>query len=237
MYTAGKCMAKTRQIAGNPWPAEQVELGTLRAHPRNYREHPADQLAHIRASLREHGQYRNVVIAREGTILAGHGVVQGMLAEGWSHGSVIRLPIDPDSVQALKVLTGDNEMSKLAEVDDATFLALLTEVQSMDNLLGTGYDEMMLSNLQYVTSPPMPEQDAEQEWAEAGMPEHDAGKEPFKLVVSFRSEDDRARFTAASGLAPRQYNKRVWVTWWPPADQQDLVSLKLERETPAVCNQ
>lgn len=59
-------------------------LVDLREHPRNYRKHPASQVAHIAASLTEHGVYRPVVIARDNTILAGHGVVLAARSLGWT---------------------------------------------------------------------------------------------------------------------------------------------------------
>lgn len=51
---------------------EDAAIDELRAHPRNYRRHPDDQLAHIMRSIELHGFYRAVVIARDGTVLAGH---------------------------------------------------------------------------------------------------------------------------------------------------------------------
>jgi hypothetical protein len=53
-----------------------MKVSALKFHPRNYRRHPQDQLRHISASIRENGFYRNVVVARDGTVLAGQGVVQ-----------------------------------------------------------------------------------------------------------------------------------------------------------------
>src|SRR5262249_41458887 len=128
-------------------PIELIAIRELHPHPRNYRTHPPDQLEHIQQSIREHGLYRNVVIARENTILAGHGVVKACQEMQIEQIPVIRLPIDPDSPQALKLLTGDNEIGHLAEVDDRMFIEILKEVRDLGELRGTGYDEMMLSNL------------------------------------------------------------------------------------------
>ena len=71
----------------------QVAISGLRPHPRNYREHPEDQLEHIKASIVENGFYRNVVAARDGTILAGHGVVLAATAMGLRKVPVIRLDL------------------------------------------------------------------------------------------------------------------------------------------------
>lgn len=97
---------------------ETVPLDGLAAHPRNYRRHPDDQLAHLERSIREHGFYRNVIVAKDGTILAGHGVVEAASRAGIREIPVVRLPIAPESPQALRILTGDNELMRLAEVDD-----------------------------------------------------------------------------------------------------------------------
>ena len=70
---------------------EVVALDSLTGHPRNYRIHPPDQLLHIKQSLQDHGQYRNVVISQDSTILAGHGVWLAAKELGWQQLSVIRL--------------------------------------------------------------------------------------------------------------------------------------------------
>ena len=56
--------------------AVMTSVEDLTPHPQNYRDHPQDQIAHIVRSIEEHGFYRNVVVAKDNTILAGHGVVQ-----------------------------------------------------------------------------------------------------------------------------------------------------------------
>ena len=58
------------------YPVESVAIETLKAHPKNYKKHPIKQLEHLMKSIEEHGFYRNVIIAKDSTILAGHGVVQ-----------------------------------------------------------------------------------------------------------------------------------------------------------------
>lgn len=71
---------------------ELVALSKLKPHPRNYRKHPADQLAHIKASIKQHGFYRNVVVAKDDTILAGHGVVQAAKEMKVKQVPVFRVP-------------------------------------------------------------------------------------------------------------------------------------------------
>jgi hypothetical protein len=55
--------------AADVLPTEIVALSSLRPHPRNYREHPEDQIEHLMQSIRANGFYRNIVVARDGTII------------------------------------------------------------------------------------------------------------------------------------------------------------------------
>src|SRR5262245_29411635 len=89
-------------------PLEIVPLADLRPHPRNYQDHPDDQLAHLRSSLQTHGWYKNVVVADDNTILAGHGIIKAALQLGVTHAPVRRLPLTPDHPDALKLVVGDN---------------------------------------------------------------------------------------------------------------------------------
>lgn len=105
-------------IKKTEFETEMVSVEELRPHPRNYRKHPEDQIEHLVDSIKQNGFYRNVVIARDGTILAGHGVVEACIRLNTSEIPVIRLNREPDDPQSLKVLTGDNEIGHLGEIDD-----------------------------------------------------------------------------------------------------------------------
>ena len=210
---------------------EILVLEELRPHPRNYREHTEEQLAHIVESLREHGYYRNVVVAREGTILAGHGVVKAALRMGWTAIPGIRLDVGPDDAAALKVLTGDNEIARLAEIDDRALTELLKEIKDdeLSDLLGTGYDPQMLAALAFVTRPAseIASFDAAAEWV--GMTEFEPVPEAVQIVISFRSREDRDRFVAEHDFHYTTRGK-VFTAWWPPRPRRDLASVRFEEE-------
>ncbi len=214
----------------NQHDVETVDLSTLKPHPRNYRSHPEDQLEHIIESIREHGCYRNIIIAREGTILAGHGVAEAAKKMGFKTVPAIRLDLGPDDPKALKVLTGDNEIARFGEVDDRLLTELLKEVKDSDEkgLLGTGYDEKMLAALAMVTRPEseLEDFDAAAEWV--GMPEYESKQTPHKVVVQFRNEEDRDRFAEEFGFQFIKKEARTWSMWWPERDRQDLRSLQFE---------
>jgi hypothetical protein len=206
---------------------ETVTVSGLRPHPRNYRAHPDDQIDHLVESIREHGLYRNIVIARDGTILAGHGVVQAARKMGLESVPVYRLDLGPDDPRALKVLAGDNEIGHLGEIDDRALSEMLKEIKDTDltGLLGTGYDEMMLTNLLFVTRPASEIQDFNEAAEWVGMPEYDAGQLPLKVVVSFRNEEDRLEFARILGLT---FTEKTRSTWWPARDREDVSSLRYE---------
>lgn len=224
--------AVPRGSGGSPPPAvratELVRLEALRPHPRNYRRHPEAQLAHIVESLKRHGFYRNVVIAREGTILAGHGVVEASRRAGLTEVPVYRLDLAPEDPLALKVLTGDNELSRFAETDDRALTEILRDVMNTDEegLLGTGYDEAQLAALLMTTRPASEIQGkgAAGEWV--GMPEYDEGGKPIQLVVTFLTEADRARFVKEQGMRiDKKAGVHVWSTRWPFVEREDVAGV------------
>lgn len=207
---------------------EIISVGSLKAHPRNYRAHPDDQLNHIIESIREHGFYRNIVVANDGTILAGHGVVEAAKKSGMVEVPVIRLSISPDDPRALKVLTGDNEISRLSEVDDRMLTEILKQINdtSDQGLLGTGYDENMLAALAFVSRPASEVKDfnAAAEWV--GMPEYESGSKPIQLVVTFRNQEDREEFVRISELSITGKNAATWSTWWPERETDDISAIR-----------
>jgi len=215
--------------------AELVLLGDLKPHPRNYQEHPPDQIEHIIESIRENGIYRNIVITRENTILAGHGVVKALIQMGRETAPAIRLDLDPNSPQALKVVAGDNEISHLAMRDDRALTELLKQIKEQDpvGLLGTGYDELMLTSLVMVTRPQSEIGDFDEAAEWVGMPEYDPGSQIYRLTISFMSEEERSAFLekqmGIKGEIVQARGKNNLSTWWPPRDKtDDLLALRFE---------
>lgn len=132
---------------------EIVPIDTLKPHPRNYKQHPDDQLEHIITMIRQHGHYRNIVISSDNYILAGHGVVLASKKMGLVEVPVHRLDVGYEHPEAIKVLVADNEIAHLAEQDDRLLSELLKGIvdDGSTDLKGTGFDEMMLVNLIFVS--------------------------------------------------------------------------------------
>jgi hypothetical protein len=197
---------------------EIVSTDELHPHPRNYRAHPEEQLEHLKQSIREHGVYRSVVVANDLTILAGHGVYQAACELGIEQLPVTRLPYGPDDPKAIKVLVADNEVAHLADVDDRLLSELLEGLIETDDLLGTGFDEMMLSALQFVTGVGG-EHSNEDQWR--GLPDVPAEEDRISLIVHFDSEKERETFCQTLDLKSiRQLSGRP-STWWPPREKRD----------------
>lgn len=223
---------------GRPRALEFIRLkvSDLKPHPRNYRKHPPDQLAHIERSIEEHGFYRNVVVARDGTVLAGHGVVEAARRMGIEEVPGVCLDLAPDDPRALKLIAGDNEIARGAEVDDRALTELLREIMGSDAaaLIGTGYDQAQLAALLMVTRTrdEIAGTDAAAHWV--GMPEYGTGESTIALVVQFRDVHDRDRFLKAAALDPDrcrvQKNGKVWSTWWPERKRDDRNAVKFVQE-------
>jgi DNA modification methylase len=124
-----------------------VPITSLSPHPRNYRAHPDQQLEHLQASLQEFGWARNVVISSDNVILAGHGIVEAARRRGETEVPVHRLALPSTDPKAEKFLVLENEVSRLAQDDDAQLAALLADIQRTDGLEGTGYDDAALDAL------------------------------------------------------------------------------------------
>ncbi len=213
---------------------ETVRILDLKDHPKNYRSHGQDQLEHIIASIKSHGLYKNIVIANDGTILAGHGTVAACRQMGFEKISVVRLDIGPDDVRALKVLTGDNEMSNLVEVNDRMLTDILKIISSdVDGLIGTGFNPQQLANLVFVTrhSSEIKDFDAATEWV--GMPSYEVKDEAESklpiIEITFQNAEDRDRFVEKTKLQIKtKIGDRKWSTTWPYLERNDTRSIKFE---------
>jgi hypothetical protein len=209
---------KTNAAARVQHPVETVSVASLKPHPKNYRKHLPAQLQHLCESISQHGLYRNIVIAKDSTILAGHGVIEAVKQLGLTEVQVIRLKVSPESEIALKVLTGDNEISNLADVDELALLNLLRDIDVGDELLGTGFDAQGLQALFQSSSP---REFAEDAWA--GMPEftQDDQQPHRQIIVSFNSEENVAAFERLTKMKISPKTKSVW---FPPEEDVSTIS-------------
>ncbi len=209
---------------------ELISIDLLKPHPRNYRQHGEDQLAHIISSVKANGCYRNIVIADDYTILAGHGVVQGCKIVGLKEVPCVKLPFGPEDARALTVLTGDNEISRLGTVDDRMLTEILKDINKQTNeLMGTGFDPMQFANLVMITrhSDEIGDLNEAAQWV--GMPAFSNVPSPLKLIISFENED--ARNELLKRMKIKELSKasgKTFSMWWPQRERQDLKSVEFK---------
>lgn len=230
---AAPAVTSTSPVPSPDYVTELVPLESLRPHPRNYKKHPEEQLAHIAASIKQFGFFKNIVVAKDGTILAGHGVVEATPRTGHHMVPVRRLDLEPDDPRALKLVALDNELPRFGEVDDRQLSELLKDVMNQDplGLLGTGYTQEQLAALVMVTRPAaeIQNKDAASEWV--GMPDYQPGEIQLKLVVTFTSEADRKRFCDEHKLRIDKMERVTWSTRWPFTRREDARSVRFETPT------
>lgn len=121
---------------------QQIELvptdgETIRPHPDNARRGNIDA---IRQSIRANGFFGALVVQRStGHILVGNHRFMAARAEELTEVPVIFIDCDDD--EAKRILLADNRTSDLGVYDDQQLLELLTDVQSLDQLEGTGWGD------------------------------------------------------------------------------------------------
>lgn len=115
---------------------ERVPWDSLVQHPRNPRNGDVDAIVE---SVRANGVYRPIIIASDGTILAGHHLWMALGEIGAKAVDVVRIPVHPASTEALRILLADNRTADRGTYDDGLLVQLLKEVDEMAGLVGTGY--------------------------------------------------------------------------------------------------
>jgi ParB-like chromosome segregation protein Spo0J len=121
-----------------------VDIDTLRPHPRNARNGDTDAIAE---SLRVNGQYRPIVIAADGTILAGNHTYMAAMEIGWDRITAVRIDVAPDGPEAHRIMLADNRTADLGNYDRGLLADLLVNLNTDVGLIGTGYTEEYLTDL------------------------------------------------------------------------------------------
>lgn len=119
-------------------------VSELHLHPRNPRN---GNIAVIQESIRTHGIYKPLVAqVSSGNVLAGNHTLQAAVAEGYA--TVPVNWVDVDDVEALEILLVDNGAADKATNDNPRLVGLLKELQAAGSLVGTGYTETDVTELE-----------------------------------------------------------------------------------------
>jgi hypothetical protein len=205
-----------------------VEIGSLKPHPKNYVTHTEEQLKHLIASLAKFGFYRNIVVAADHTILAGHGIWMAAQALEMKQVPIVKLDLHPNSPAAIKLLIGDNQSRQLVATDDRSMAEMLRELaDDNEGLDGTGFDQMQLANFLMVTRPEseIEDFDAAAHWA--GLPGFQRVHRPPTVIIHTRTEEERFELLERLDLAGEKIKPRM-VCWWPPRAKQSPLDFKYD---------
>ncbi|KJF21946.1 DNA modification methylase [Rhodococcus sp. AD45-ID] len=129
-----------------------LNINDLRPHPQNPNRGDVEALT---TSLNTFGQYRAIVALTDGTILAGHHLWKAARANG--HTTIRVEVIDCDEQTARKILIADNRLADLGPGVDPELL--LTVLNDLDILDGSGYNADDLALLEQTINPPEPNTD------------------------------------------------------------------------------
>lgn len=124
---------------------ERAHINSVWTHPANPRQGDVGAIA---LSLRQHGQYRPIVVQRStGYVLVGNHTLLAARSLGWSHIDAVFLDVDDE--EAARILLVDNRTSDLAVYDPGALAAMLTDLaqQTEAGLAGTGFDSDDLDDL------------------------------------------------------------------------------------------
>jgi ParB-like chromosome segregation protein Spo0J len=209
---------------------EHISPSELEPHPENYRNHGDEQIEHIKQSIQENGFYKNIVIAKDNVILAGHGVHTAATSLGIDQVPVVRVDTEHTTTKAKKILTGDNELHHLSYDNERELNELLQEIQDEGDLLGTGYDDEKLGAFDYITDDE-DDHPTENEDHLEGVPsideDQDVDESETKLIIHYRNKEHRQKFIDELDLEVSNSRKETKTAWWPHRQEAKNNSLQL----------
>lgn len=105
----------------------QTSISELKFYPGNARRGDIDLIAN---SLSKLGQYKPIVVNKDGTILAGNHTVMAAQRLGWETIDVHRVDVDDDT--AKRIVLVDNASNDKSTYDVEELVNLLTELPDLD---------------------------------------------------------------------------------------------------------
>lgn len=120
---------------------KRVSLSELHEDPANARLHPEENLADIRASLKEFGQVEPLVIQKASSkVIGGNGRLKVMRELGWNECDVA--VVDFDNMKATALGIALNRAGERAEWDKETLDKLLAEIGDVNEELEQSFKEL-----------------------------------------------------------------------------------------------
>lgn len=176
-------------------------IDALTPHPDNYNEGNVDLIAE---SLRVNGQYKPIVYRAEtNEVVAGNHTLLAAKQLGWH--TIAAIGLDIDDTTARRILIVDNQSARVSNFDDD---ALLSLIESLPSLEGTGFNEDIKKDLEALTAPPdldaLAEQvgdfEPEQAWPIIKIKVHPTVVSAWKEHIARYDGRESAAFAALLGI-------------------------------------
>jgi len=183
---------------------KRKRVDELIPHELNPRFHPNSQIDKIVEWLSKVGYYKSIVV-QKGTnkILAGHGVLAGLIADGYTHVDVNE--VDQPDKWAMALLAWDNKSGELSSWDQVNLIALEAELGDMEvemEELGFEMGEVDI----YTYKPAGDEQEKgvpdNQLWEDMPEFEQEDAEVYQKIIVRFKTAEDVESFA-------KQINRKI----------------------------
>lgn len=128
-----------------------TDINLIKPHPENPSNGDVEQVI---SSIEENTMYRPVWVQRStGYILGGNTTYAGCLALGSDVVPVVWLDVDDET--ATRILLGDNQIARLAMVDQGLLTPLLERLAETERgLVGTGYANLLSQPVPTIPDPP-----------------------------------------------------------------------------------
>lgn len=146
--TRGKKAAEPK--LHDSWPAAKIEMvpvADVIPYARNSRDHSAEQVDRLAASMKEFGWTNPIIIDEENVLIAGHGRIMAAQKLGWTDAPAMRATgWTEEKKKAYRI--ADNKLALLAEWDEEMLELEIAELQKMDYDLDlTGFSDQEITDL------------------------------------------------------------------------------------------
>jgi len=186
-----------------------VDINSLKPHPKNPNTHPDAQIALLANLISYQGQRAPIVISkRSGFITKGHGRLEAIKSLGWDKCAVDFQDYDSDE-QEFTDLVADNKIAELAEFDYTKFReqSLAMDFEADFDLSLFAIPELDL-NID-VKLLEVNRGDEESEWV-GGLPTFQQPDNEIKLIVIFKTEDEREQFCKDKNIVITNIMNKQW---------------------------
>lgn len=139
-----------------PHTIEIWETSRLKADPRNARKHPPEQIKQLRALVKTYGPIWPVLVRENGLIIAGHGRLEAIIAEGFNEVRVI-VAHGWTEEQCRTFALADNQVALNAQWDRDMLGVELRELRELGaDISLTGFSQKELERLTSGSNDPGP---------------------------------------------------------------------------------